>query len=128
MSYSIQELAREFSVTPRALRFYEDKGLLAPKRRGSSRRYSDRDRVRLRLTLRGKRLGFSLDECLEIIDLYDPDQPDNVHQLVALLDRIRSHRAELLQKMKDIEETLRAMDDVEQKCLAGIRRGAKQTA
>jgi len=123
-TYSIQELAREFEVTPRALRFYEDKGLLAPMRRGATRRYSERDRVRLRLTLRGKRLGFSLDECFEIIDLYDPDQPDHLRQFVTLLDRIRAHRAELLLKLADVEATLRAMDDVEQKCLAGLEHAA----
>lgn len=120
MTYSIQQLAREFDITPRTLRFYEDKGLVSPTRQGSTRRYSDRDRVRLRLTLRGKRLGFSLDECLEIIDLYDPDQPNGLRQLVTLLDRVRAHRAELLQKLADIEATLRAMDDVEQQCLAGM--------
>lgn len=119
-TYSIQQLSREFGVTARTLRFYEDKGLLAPERRGSTRRYSDRDRVRLRLTLRGKRLGFSLDECLEIIDLYDPTQPNSQYQYVTLLDRIRAHRADLLQKLSDIEATLRAMNDVEQKILAGM--------
>jgi DNA-binding transcriptional MerR regulator len=127
-TYSIQELSREFSVTPRALRFYEDKGLLAPARRGATRRYSDRDRVRLRLTLRGKRLGFSLDECLEIIELYDPSQPNNPRQLMTLLDRIRAHRAALVEKLADIEETLRAMDGVEQKCLSGMERPAPRTA
>lgn len=119
-TYSIQQLSREFAVTPRTLRFYEDKGLLAPARLGATRRYSERDRVRLRLTLRGKRLGFSLDECLEIIELYDPSQPNNTRQLVTLLDRIRAHRAELLGKLADIEATLRAMDEVEQNCLAGM--------
>ncbi len=119
-TYSIQQLAREFAVTPRTLRFYEDKGLLAPERRGSTRRYSERDRVRLRLTLRGKRLGFSLDECLEIIDLYDPAQPNSTRQLVTLLERVRAHRADLLRKLADIEATLRAMDDVERSCLAGM--------
>ncbi|MGI9343302.1 MAG: MerR family transcriptional regulator [Gammaproteobacteria bacterium] len=126
-TYSIQQLSREFGVTARTLRFYEDKGLLAPERRGSTRRYSDRDRVRLRLTLRGKRLGFSLDECLEIIDLYDPTQPNNQYQYVTLLDRIRAHRADLLQKLADIEATLRAMDDVEQKCLAGMASASSQS-
>lgn len=126
-TYSIQQLAREFQVTPRTLRFYEHKGLLAPARQGATRRYSDRDRVRLRLTLRGKRLGFSLDECLAIIDLYNPSQPDGTHQLVALLDRIRAHRAELLRKLVDIEATLRAMDEVEKKCLAGIAGNASRS-
>ncbi|MFQ5635606.1 MAG: MerR family DNA-binding transcriptional regulator [Gammaproteobacteria bacterium] len=119
--FSIQQLAREFGVTPRALRFYEDRGLLRPARRGRTRVYSDSDRVRLRLTLRGKRLGFSLEECREIIDLYDPSQPDEPRQLLHLLARIRDHRAALLQKLADVQATLKAMDEVELQCLASAR-------
>ena len=124
-TYSIRQLAREFEVTARALRFYEDKGLLTPQRQGATRRYSERDRVRLRLTLRGKRLGFTLDECLEIIDLYNPTQPNNLPQLAKLFDRIRAHRTALLEKLADIEATLRAMDEVEGKCLAGFERALR---
>ena len=118
--YSIQQLAREFAVTPRALRFYEDKGLIAPARRGQTRLYSDRDRTRLRLALRGRRLGFSLEECREIIDLYNPKQPGGARQLLRLCDKIREHRAELLQKLRDIEATLGTMGEVEAKCLAEL--------
>mgnify|MGYP001413776536 FL=1 len=118
--YSIQQLAQEFDVTPRALRFYEDKGLIAPARRGQTRLYSDRDRTRLRLALRGRRLGFSLEECREIIDLYDPKQPGGARQLLRLCDKIREHRAELLQKLRDIEATLGTMGEVEAKCLAEL--------
>jgi DNA-binding transcriptional MerR regulator len=119
-AYSIQQLSREFEVTPRALRFYEDKGLLTPARRGTTRLYSDRDRIRLRLALRGKRLGFSLEECREIIDMYDPRQPSGARQLLRLCDKIREHRSELLQKLRDIEATLVMMGEVEAKCLAEL--------
>jgi len=126
--YSIQQLSREFGVTPRALRFYEDKGLLAPGRRGSTRLYSDRDRTRLRLALRGKRLGFSLQECREIIDLYDPSQPGGSRQLLRLCEKIREHRALLLAKLRDIEATLVAMGEVEAKCLAELLHAAEPQA
>ena len=116
-TFSIQQLSREFGVTPRALRFYESKGILTPARRGQTRLFSERDRTRLKLVLRGKRLGFSLEECLEIIDMYEPGQPRNPRQLLRLCEAIRAHRATLLQKMRDIEATLAAMDEVEQKCL-----------
>ncbi len=119
-AYSIQQLSREFAVTPRALRFYEDKGLLTPARRGTTRLYSDRDRIRLRLALRGKRLGFSLEECREIIDMYDPRQPSGARQLLRLCDKIREHRSELLQKLRDIEATMVMMDEVEAKCFAEL--------
>ena len=120
--FSIQQLSREFSVTPRTLRFYENKGLLAPARRGTRRLYSDRDRTRLRLALRGKRLGFSLEECRDIIDLYDPSRPGGSRQLLRLCEKIREHRAQLLEKLRDLEATLVAMDEVEGRCLAEMLR------
>ncbi len=116
-AYTIKNLARDFDITPRALRFYEDKGILKPSRRGTTRLYSERDRTRLKLTLRGKRLGLKLEECKEIIDMYDPTQPDDSLQLLKLCEKIREHRASLVNKIKDIEETMRAMDEVEGKCL-----------
>jgi DNA-binding transcriptional MerR regulator len=123
-TFSIQELSREFGVTPRALRFYESKGILSPGRRGQTRLFSDKDRTRLKLVLRGKRLGFSLEECLEIMDMYDPAQPRNPRQLLRLCEAIREHRTTLLQKMRDIEATLAAMDEVEQKCLEELMADA----
>jgi DNA-binding transcriptional MerR regulator len=120
-TYSIQQLSQEFAITPRTLRFYEEKGLLAPARRGTTRRYSDSDRTRLRLTLRGKRLGFSLNECKDIIDMYDPSHPGDDRQLFRLCDKIREHRTGLLEKMRDIEETLVAMNDIEARCLAELQ-------
>jgi len=116
-SYAISELAKEFGVTPRTLRFYEDKGLLGPVRKGTVRQYSERDRTRLKLTLRGRRLGFTLDECTEIIDMYEPGPDHDTPQLLHLCAKIRQHRTLLIQKISDIEQTLAAMDGVEQKCL-----------
>jgi DNA-binding transcriptional MerR regulator len=116
-TFSIAELAHEFDITPRTLRFYEDRGLLRPAREGTRRIYTDRDRTRLKLALRGRRLGLSVDECREIIDLYAPDGRHNQRQLLRLCEKIREHRSQLLAKMRDIEATLAAMDEVEQRCL-----------
>jgi len=121
-TYSIAELSREFEVTPRTLRFYEDQGLLNPGRRHTTRVYSDSDRTRLKLALRGRRLGLSVEECREIIDMYDPDQPRNARQLLRLCEKIREHRAHLLDKLRDIEATLEAMNEVEGKCLSELLR------
>ena len=123
-AYSITELSREFAVTPRTLRFYEDKGLLSPARRGTTRIYSDRDHTRLKLVLRGIRLGFSLDECREIIDMYDPARRLNTRQLLRLCTKVREHRSALLAKMRDMEATLSAMDEVEHKCLDALLANA----
>ena len=127
MSYSITDLAKEFNITPRALRFYEDKGLIKPKRQGVTRVFSDRDRVRLALTLRGKRLGFSLEEVKEIIEMYDPSQPDDPRQLLHLLKKIHEHRKEIINKMNDITDTLKLMHEVESRALALLgKRPAKK--
>ena len=115
--YSIQDLADQFNVTHRALRFYESKGLLAPAKKGHTRIFSERDKTRLMLTLRGKKLGFSLDECRDIIDMYDPSQSDDTRQLLRLCQKITQHRSALLEKMNAMEATLKLMDEVEQKCL-----------
>ena len=115
--YSIQDLADQFNVTHRALRFYESKGLLAPAKKGHTRIFSERDKTRLMLTLRGKKLGFSLDECRDIIDMYDPSQSDDSRQLLRLCQKITQHRSALLEKMNAMEATLKLMDEVEQKCL-----------
>ena len=101
-TYSIRELAKEFDVTARALRFYEDKGLLTPQRNGQMRVYSSRDRARLKLVLRGKRLGFSLDDIREMLDLYDL-QDGQVSQLTLTVEKFRS-RIEALERQKlDVE-------------------------
>jgi len=113
-------MSRDFGITPRALRFYEDKGILNPRRRGTTRLYTERDRTRLKLTLRGKRLGLKLEECREIIDMYNPSQSNDSLQLLRLCEKIRENRAILLDKFKAIEETLKAMDEVEEKCLSKL--------
>ena len=103
--YSIGDLAREFDVTPRAIRFYEDQGLLAPRREGQRRIYTQRERTRLKLTLRGKRLGLSLSEIRELIDMYEPGR-DERPQLERFLAALESHRAALEQQRTDIEAQL----------------------
>src|ERR1051326_3585938 len=95
--YSISELAREFDVTPRAIRFYEDQGLISPRRDGQRRIYTPRDRTRLKLTLRGKRLGLALSEIRELIDMYEPGR-DERPQLERFLAVLEAHRASLLQQ------------------------------
>ena len=122
--YSIQDLAVQFNVTHRALRFYESKGLLAPAKRGQTRIFSERDKTRLMLTLRGKKLGFSLEECRDIIDMYDPSQSDDTRQLLRLCQKITQHRSALLEKMNAMEATLKLMDEVEQKCLDKLLENA----
>jgi len=120
--YSISQLAREFGVTPRTLRFYETHGILAPRRQGTTRIYSERDRVRLTLALRGRRVGLSLDEITRIIDMYDPAQPDDPRQTVFLLEKLREHRRELINRINDINETLKAMDEIEARTMASLNR------
>lgn len=119
-TYSITELSREFDVTTRAIRFYEDEGLLQPTRRGRTRIYSNRDRVRLKLILRGKRLGFSLQETRELFDLYD-SSPDEAAQLQHFLRKIRERRAMLQQQQQDIEMLLRELNTFEEQCALQLR-------
>src|SRR5262249_48352569 len=111
-TYSIAELAREFDLTTRAIRFYEDEGLLAPRRRGQMRIYSPRDRTRLKLILRGKRLGFSLQEIAEMVTMYDAT-PGEAGQLDLFLKRIAERRATLEQQREDIKVTLSELEAAE---------------
>ena len=118
--FGIGDLSREFGVTTRAIRFYEDQGLLAPTRAGQSRIYGPRDRVRLKLILRGKRLGFSLKEVAELLDLYDA--PDGeVGQLKSFIARMRARRDELERQREDIDQVLAELDQLEQRCEAILR-------
>ncbi|MEM7080941.1 MAG: MerR family DNA-binding transcriptional regulator [Pseudomonadota bacterium] len=105
-TFSIGDLAAEFDVTTRTLRFYEEKGLLCPQRNGQARTYDAADRARLRLILRGKRLGFSLQESAEIIAMYDP-ATDNKKQLQALLAKIREKKQRLQAQQQDLESMIR---------------------
>ena len=118
-TWSIAELAAEYDVTLRTIRFYEDRGLLTPERRGTVRVYHSRDKVRLGLILRGKRLGFSLDEIATIVDMYDAE-PGEAGQLEYLLAQITHRRADLEQRRRDIDETLQELAEVERRCQADL--------
>lgn len=117
--YGIGELAREFSITARAIRFYEHKGLLRPTRRGQTRIYSHQDKVLLRLILRGKRIGFSLEEVGEIFALYEP-QGDNVKQFEELLAKVEQKRECLRQQEQDIAEMRKELNKVEQRVFDAV--------
>lgn len=112
--FTISELAEEFDVTTRTIRFYEDKGMIHPQRRGQTRVFLPRDRVRLKLILRGKRLGFTLGEINEIIDMYD-DVEGERGQLNLLLDKIKLRRLELEEKRKDLDAAEAELADVEER-------------
>ena len=116
-TYTITELAREFDITPRAIRFYEDEGLLTPARAGRARVYTKADRTRLKLTLRGKRLGLSLAEIRELIEMYGGVH-DSVSQLQRFLKILAARRAALAQQQLDIEAVLLEIDMLEQQCHA----------
>ena len=120
--FSISDLAREFDVTPRAIRFYEDQGLLAPKRAGQRRIYTARDRTRLKLTLRGKRLGLTLSEIRELIDMYEPGR-DARPQLQRFLAVLEEHKASLLQQRADIEAQLSEIQAFESRVKKQLKRG-----
>ena len=123
-TYSIRQLCREFDATARALRFYEDKGLLTPARKGQTRVYNARDRARLKLILRGKRFGFSLEEMRQLLDLYDREgtqltQLSRTRDVAAKrLDDLERRRMELEEAIAELKEEIAWADDV----LAGGRR------
>ena len=116
-TFTITELAREFDLTPRAIRYYEDQGLISPERAGQNRVYSKRDRTRLKLTLRGRRLGLSLAEIRELIDLYDVSH-DQRTQLSKFLAVLAARRAALEQQREDIVAVLDEIGMLERQCLA----------
>ena len=103
--FTIGELATEFGVTTRTIRFYEDQGLLAPKRQGRNRVYDRRDRTRLKLALRGKRLGFALSEIREILDLFDSPQGEE-QQLIRYLEALDNHRTQLEQQLSETSQSI----------------------
>ena len=113
--FSIADLAQEMDITTRTIRFYEDKGLLRPTRRGQQRVYSRADRTRLKLVLRGKRLGWPLDDIREMIELYDT--PDGERkQLEVMLRKLHHSRSVLLQQRDDVELALRELKEIEARC------------
>lgn len=114
--YTITELTREFEISTRTLRFYEDEGLIHPVRRGRTRLFRPSDRHLVRQILRGKRLGFSIAEIREIIQMYR-EPPGEVGQLKLMLKRIEEKREDLRQKRRDLEETLSELDHAEEACV-----------
>ena len=114
-TYSIRDLASEFDVTTRTIRYYEEKGLLSPDREGAQRVYSPSDRTKLKLILRGKRLGLSLDESADIVMMYGSPEK-NRRQLEKLIERIRAKRKELMRQKDDLESLLDDLQAVEKKC------------
>lgn len=117
--YSITELTREFGVSTRTLRFYEDEGLIHPERRGRTRLFRQADRRLIAEILRGRRIGFTIAEIREIIQVYR-EPPGEVGQLKLLMKRIEEKRDELRQKRKDIEDTLTELDHVEEACIGRL--------
>lgn len=112
--WTITELAKEFHITTRTIRFYQDQGILSPMRNGQQRIYSARDRTLLKLTLRGKRLGFTLAECREMYELYDPDT-GNITQLERMLNKLEEKRSVLMQQLHDIQLMQIELDEAERR-------------
>jgi len=113
--FSISDLAREFDITTRTIRFYEAKGLLSPEREGQKRIYNRSDRTRLKLVLRGKRLGFALDDIRRMIELYD-EPGGEAKQLDLMLDQLQNSRQRLIQQREDLDMQLKEFDDIERRC------------
>lgn len=114
-TFSISDLAKEFDITTRSIRFYEDQGLITPKRKGQTRIYSKRDKVRLKLILRGKRLGFTLAETGRLFELYDADK-SSATQLKIMLELIEDKKSHLEQQMDDIKVVLMELVTAERRC------------
>jgi DNA-binding transcriptional MerR regulator len=125
--YTISELASEFGVTTRAIRFYEEKGLIHPLREGQKRVYTAADRVRIKLILRGKRIGMTLQESVEVIDLYDP-QHNNTQQLLSLINTVSERRTQLLQQKDDIDDMLTGLNEVLGLCEDALGKRQKTTS
>jgi len=117
--FTIGELADQFGITTRAIRFYESRGLISPQRKGTNRSYSKRDRARLMLILRGKNLGFSLEDIAEYLALYDSD-PGQQAQTKLLLDKVETAIADLEQKSADLERTLGELKEIQARCIAHL--------
>ena len=118
-TFTIGELAKEFDITTRSIRFYEDQGLISPVREGQKRIYYPRDKVRLKLILRGKRLGFSLSETGRLFELYDVDKSSET-QLTTILNIITDKKADLKQQLEDINVVLLELDNLEKNCLTTL--------
>ena len=121
----IQEVAKELGLTMRALRFYEDKGLIAPQRVGTTRIYGKREVARVRLVQRGRRLGFTVREIQEFLDLYDAD-PEHMEQMRLLIVRVRERLAELEQRRAGIEEAIAELREMERETLENLEKAGKR--
>ncbi|MGL6288710.1 MerR family transcriptional regulator [Aeromonas hydrophila] len=119
VTYSISELAHEFDITPRTIRYYEHEGLITPTREGQTRIYSHKDKIRLKLTLRGKRLGFSLAEIRELFDMYDTDRSSKT-QLNSMIQLIETKRHSLRQQLEDIQMVMAELEAAEQRCVNSL--------
>ncbi len=119
-TWTIAQIAEEFGITHRTVRHYEELGLIRPERRGTQRVFHPRDRIRLQLVLRGKRLGFPLEEIRTIVDMYD-EQPGEAGQLRYLLGQIGDRRAELEQRRRDVEAALAELAELERRCQDDLR-------
>ncbi|MCQ9098718.1 MerR family transcriptional regulator [Vibrio parahaemolyticus] len=126
-TFKISELAKEFDITTRSIRFYEDLGLLTPERKGNTRIYNGRDRIRLKLILRGKRLGFSLADIKELFELYDTDQ--STEQLNYMIRLIEEKKAALQQQANDIQAVMMELNAAQLRCQNTLRsmKGEKVT-
>ena len=124
-TYTISQLASEFDITTRSIRFSEEKGLLQPQRKGQQRLYSDADRVRLTLILRGKRIGLSLQESQDIIEMYDPEH-GNVDQLQGLLRRVAKKKSQLQEQLQDLEQMLAEMEQIQKRCQFALTQALEE--
>ena len=120
-TWTIAEVAEEFGVTHRTVRYYEQQGLVSPERRGTARVFHPRDRVRLALVLRGRRIGFDLEKVRTIVDMYD-DVPGEAGQLEYLLEQVEGRRAELEARRADIDTVLDELDELERRCREDLER------
>ena len=126
-AYTISALAKEFALTTRAIRFYEDEGLIAPQRAGRVRVYGERERARLKLILRGKRLGLALSEIGELLDMYEVSRNER-GQLAKFIELLADRRARLLQQKEDIDATLAEIDGIERECRRLLKDAAPARA
>ena len=119
-TFTISELSKEFAITTRSIRFYEDQGLLTPQRDGQKRIYTAHDRTWLELILRGKRLGLTLAEISQILDLYDSSSTNNDQQLFVFIEKIKIRQAALMQQMEDIKALQDELDAAERRCNSSL--------
>ena len=123
-TFTISELSKEFAITTRSIRFYEDQGLLTPQRDGQKRIYTAHDRTWLKLILRGKRLGLTLAEISQILDLYDSSSTNNDQQLLVFIEKIKIRQAALMQQMEDIKALQDELDAAELRCTNSLSKNS----